>query len=178
MEFESTKFDGCYLISPFISKDRRGEFIKTYSEDIYLNRKLPTLWREEYYSISYKNVIRGMHFQLPPHDHEKIVFCTQGNVVDVIVDLRKESKTFKEALVIELNGKKNEGVFIPKGMAHGFLAKTDKVVMTYKVATVYSPDYDAGIRWDSVGVDWKVENPIISERDCKHPLLKDFNSPF
>jgi dTDP-4-dehydrorhamnose 3,5-epimerase len=119
-----------------------------------------------------------MHFQTPPHDHEKLVYCMQGQVLDVVVDLRKASHTYGMHIAVELNAASGQGLMIPKGMAHGFLALTDDVLMAYKVTSAYKPENDAGIRWDSIGVDWKIDNPIVSSRDWGHPTLSNFETPF
>ena len=153
-------------------------FVKTFHAERFTERGLPVDWREEYYSKSVKGVIRGMHFQTPPHDHEKLVYCMQGQVLDVVVDLRKHSPSFGKHVAIQLDAERGHGLLIPKGMAHGFLALTDTVLMAYKVTTVYAPANDAGIRWDSLGVNWGVDQPIVSTRDRAHPPLADFVSPF
>lgn len=178
MELAPTILNGCFEVKPFFIEDDRGAFVKTFNAELFTEFGLQTEWREEYYSNSRKGVIRGMHFQTPPHDHEKLVYCLSGKALDVILDLRNESRTYGRFISIELDAKKGQGMFIPKGMAHGFLALTENVLMAYKVATTYAPKNDAGIRWDSFGCDWGIKNPIISTRDSKHPILKDFISPF
>ena len=152
--------------------------MKTFNADFYAEQGLPTQWREEYYSYSKKGVIRGMHFQTPPHDHEKLVYCMQGSVLDVVLDLRSASPTFGDHCAFELDGSQGQGLMITKGIAHGFLAMTDDVLMLYKVTSVYSSDNDRGIRWDSFGFDWTVNEPIVSTRDRTHPTFADFVSPF
>ena len=119
-----------------------------------------------------------MHFQTPPHDHEKIAYCMQGRVLDVVVDLRKNSSTYGQHVALELDAARGHGLFIPKGMAHGFLALTESVLMAYKVTTVYASSNDAGIHWDSFGLNWGVKQPIVSTRDRAHPAFEDFISPF
>lgn len=178
MELVPTILEGCFKIHPFFTEDERGTFVKTFNAERFAEFGLQTEWREEYYSSSRKGVIRGMHFQTPPYDHEKLVYCLSGKVLDVILDLRSASRTYGRYISIALDANKGHGMFIPKGMAHGFLALTENVLMAYKVATTYAPQNDAGIRWDSFGCDWGVNNPIISTRDNKHPFLEDFISPF
>lgn len=179
MRLIETKISGCFEIQLNIFSDHRGQFIKTYHHGLFTENNLNTNWNEEYFSVSRKNVIRGMHFQLPPHDHEKLVYCTYGAVMDVIVDLRNSSSTFKKHITIELSAQKGNMLYIPKGCAHGFKSLIDNTVMLYKVATIYNPDADSGIAWDSCGIDWGLESaPIISSRDNLFIQLKDFNSKF
>ena len=178
MELIPTALEGCYQVSPFFAQDERGTFAKTFHADRFSALGLPIEWREEYYSSSRKGVIRGMHFQTPPHDHEKLVYCMKGQVLDVVLDLRMGSATYGRHIAVKLDGARGQGLIIPKGMAHGFLALTEDVLMVYKVTSVYAPENDSGIRWDSFGLDWGVDQPIVSIRDCAHPALVDFNSPF
>jgi dTDP-4-dehydrorhamnose 3,5-epimerase len=178
MELLPTALEGCFEVRPFFAEDERGTFVKTFHAERFAQAGLPAAWREEYYSSSRRGVIRGMHFQTPPHDHEKLVYCMQGRVLDVVVDLRRLSPTFGQHVAIELDAARGHGLMIPKGMAHGFLALTEDVLMAYKVTTVYAPSNDAGIRWDSVGVNWRVDAPIMSARDRAHPAFADFTSPF
>ncbi|ALT76195.1 dTDP-4-dehydrorhamnose 3,5-epimerase [Paucibacter sp. KCTC 42545] len=178
MELIPTKLEGCYQVRPFFAQDERGTFVKTFHAERFSALGLPTVWCEEFYSSSRKGVIRGMHFQTPPHDHEKLVYCMQGRVLDVVVDLRKGSPTYGRHLPVELDASSGHGLLIPKGMAHGFLALDDDVLMAYKVTSAYAPANDAGISWDSFGLDWGIDQPIVSMRDRAHPALADFDSPF
>lgn len=178
MELIPTTLEGCFQIRPFFAEDERGTFVKTFHEERFAELGLPTEWREEYYSHSRKGVIRGMHFQTPPNDHEKIVYCMQGRVLDVVVDLRKNSSTYGQHLALELDAARGHGLFIPRGMAHGFLVLTESALMAYKVTTVYASSNDAGIHWDSFGLDWGVKQPIVSTRDRVHPAFENFISPF
>jgi dTDP-4-dehydrorhamnose 3,5-epimerase len=173
-----TCLEDCYQVSPFFAQDARGSFVKTFNTEQFSALGLPIDWREEYYSCSRKGVIRGMHFQTPPQDHYKLVYCIKGEVLDVVVDLRKGSSTFGKHFSVALDGKHFGGLIIPKGMAHGFLALSEEVLMAYKVTSVYSPENDAGLRWDSFGFDWGINQPIVSTRDQAHPALGDFDSPF
>lgn len=170
--------EGCFEVHPLHRQDERGVFLKTFNVECFGKLGLPTDWKEEYYSISRKGVIRGMHFQTPPYDHAKLVYCLQGRVLDAIVDLRTASPTYRQYVAVELNADRRHGLIIPKGMAHGFLALTDDVLMAYKVTTVYQPVNDAGIRWDSFGLNWGIQQPIISARDSKLPTFENFKSPF
>ena len=119
-----------------------------------------------------------MHFQIPPCDHVKLVYCTAGSVFDAVVDLRQGSPHFGCFASIELSAEKGNAVYIAKGFAHGFCATSASATLIYKVSTVHSPAHDQGVRWDSVDIPWPTDHPIISDRDRKLPRLADFHSPF
>lgn len=179
MEFIGNSIPGCYEVVIDDFHDSRGDFFKTYHIDLFRKKGLETNWREEYFSTSKKNVIRGMHFQTPPADHDKLITCLSGSVIDVIVDLRKKSPMFKKHIALHLKAStKNRMLYIPKGCAHGFLSLENNTLMHYKVSTVYSPENDKGILWNSFGFEWNTSNPIISNRDNCHPSINEFNSPF
>jgi dTDP-4-dehydrorhamnose 3,5-epimerase/CDP-3, 6-dideoxy-D-glycero-D-glycero-4-hexulose-5-epimerase len=173
-----TEFSGLYIIEGTVFKDLRGLFLKTFNQSMFENLGLETLYKERYYSKSHKNVIRGMHFQLPPYDHVKIVNVLQGSILDVAVDLRKTSKAYQKCFSVELNDSDGRFLYIPKGFAHGFKALTDNTIVEYNQTTEYSKESDSGIRWDSFGFDWQISDPVISGRDSQFPLLNDFSSPF
>lgn len=177
LRFEELNIKGCFEIQNFFAEDDRGCFVKTYHADTLLKNKLDFEIRESYYSISRKDVIRGMHFQLPPHDHHKMVYCLKGRVLDVILDLRKSSSTYLQLASLELEEKKSS-VFIPKGCAHGFLSLEDESIMVYNVSTVYAQEADSGIAWNSFGFNWPVQDPVLSKRDQEFIQLKAFESPF
>ncbi len=174
---ESLKIPDVKLIKNFKAFDHRGSFTKVFNTHNFIKYGLPTTFDEIYYSISHSNVIRGMHFQKPPMDHDKIVFVISGSIIDVAVDLRINSPTYGEYVALSLQSDETS-VYIPKGFAHGFKSLEDNTVVVYLVGSIYSQLYDSGIKWDSFGFDWNIQNPIISERDSKFPLLKNFNSPF
>lgn len=177
-EFRSLSLPGYFEIQPRIFKDQRGSFIKTFHRDLFRERGLNIDWVEEYYSVSQKGVLRGMHFQLPPYDHEKLVYCTSGIVFDAVVDLRNGSPTFGQHVSITLSADMANMIYIPKGLAHGFYTLSEAATVMYKVATVYAPEHDTGIRWDSAGISWPSNDPIISDRDRKFIKLNVFKSPF
>ena len=179
MEKTNTEIEGVYIINSFRADDNRGSFIKIFNQDEFDNLNLPKMnIKETYYSVSNKNVIRGMHFQIPPFDHEKIVTVLEGKAIDVIVDLRKNSSTYGKVISIELSEENNLAVFIPKGCAHGFKTLKDNTRMLYMVSTAYSKEHDSGIRWNSIDYNWDVEDEIVSERDNNLTQFKDFDSPF
>ena len=178
MEKFPTTIKGLFLIKNRLFTDNRGGFLKIFNEDFYNDNLFSTNYRECYFSISHKNVIRGMHFQIPPADHEKIVYVSNGSVIDVVVDIRTKSETFGQYCSFELSDTCGKFLYIPKGCAHGFLSLEDNTIVNYMQTSVYSPSCDCGIRYDSFGFDWGVENPIISDRDLSFPSLSNFNNPF
>jgi len=178
MKVERTEIEGAYIITNFNAKDDRGLFVKTFNSNSFKENILDFKIRESYYSVSNKNVIRGMHFQLPPNAHEKLVYVPKGAILDVVVDLRKESGTYLKNISVELTESNYKSICIPKGCAHGFKALEDNTITVYNVATEYNPSSDKGIHYDSFGFDWKVEKPIISKRDLLFESVNVFNSPF
>jgi dTDP-4-dehydrorhamnose 3,5-epimerase len=177
-ELKLCKLSGCFEMQPKVFDDARGRFVKVFHEQAFAEKGLETNFKEEYYSVSHKNVIRGMHFQLPPMDHVKMVYCVQGEVLDVVVDLRVGSPTYGEHALFELSAAKVNSVYIPKGMAHGFCARSDQAIMVYKVSTTYSPAHDAGLLWNSVGISWPTKEAILSVRDQSFSAFDKFVSPF
>lgn len=176
-EIRSTKIPDCFELLPRAHTDLRGKFVKVFHQDFFAQNGFETHFMEEYYSVSRKAVIRGMHFQLPPREHVKLVYCVKGEVLDVVLDLRKESPTYGQYEVVTLSADISNCVYIPKGLAHGFCAISE-TVLVYKVSTTYSPDHDAGILWNSFGMAWPVASPIISVRDQSFPAFDVFESPF
>ncbi len=161
-----------------MAEDERGFFVKTFHESLFKNNGLQSHFKESYYSMSKKNIIRGMHFQLPPHEHEKLVYVTNGEILDVVVDIRKGSLTYGHYVTATLK-EKSDSIYIPKGCAHGFLTISDSATVVYNVSSVYEPTADAGIRWDSFGFDWLgVKKTIISKRDQGFLSFSEFKSPF
>lgn len=178
MEILETSIPGCFEIRPKLLEDIRGWFLKTYHRDQFKDFGLEAQWNEEYFSSSQKDVLRGVHFQTPPDAHYKLVTCLNGSVIDVIVDLRKKSPTFRKCISLDLNAQNKKMIYIPKGCGHAFLSLEDNSVLFYKVSTEYSPENDKGILWSSIDYDWPISQPILSTRDIKHPKMNNFNSPF
>lgn len=172
------EFNDIKIIDVFSNQDVRGEFTKLFSHDMYMQAGIDMEIKEAYYSVSQKDVIRGMHFQLPPYEHAKIVHVLSGSVLDVIVDLRKRSDTYKKCIAIQLDANKRQAIYIPKGFAHGFKALEEGTVMQYYVSSVYVGEADSGIRYDSIGFKWDCEKPIVSARDKQFVALEEFESPF
>jgi dTDP-4-dehydrorhamnose 3,5-epimerase/CDP-3, 6-dideoxy-D-glycero-D-glycero-4-hexulose-5-epimerase len=180
MNIERTILEGVFIINNFNASDDRGLFVKTFNKNLFLELNLNFEIKESYFSVSKKNVIRGMHFQLPPFDHEKLVFVPKGSITDVVVDLRKNSSTYKKYISVELSDKNKKSIYIPKGLAHGFKSLEDNTITVYNVASEYNPEADAGIYYRSFGFDWEVEEPTISQRDAEFIGLNSFceNNPF
>ena len=178
MNVRSIAIPGCYEIHPPVSNDERGSFVKTFNHELFVKHRLVTEWQEEYYTISRQRVLRGLHFQRPPHDHEKLVYCIDGVVLDVVVDLRVGSPAYGKHVMIELTADKANMIYIPRGLAHGFYVTTQSATMLYKVSTQYAQSHDTGILWNSAGIDWPDDNPVLSSRDQSFSTFNDFESPF
>ena len=173
-----TEIPGCYEIQPRVVDDARGRFVKVFHRHAFAELGLEVDFAEEYYSVSRQRVIRGMHFQTPPIDHAKMVYCVHGEVFDAVIDLRLGSPTYQQTATFNLSAEQGNYIYIPKGLAHGFCVTSDSATLVYKVSTVYSPEHDAGILWSSVGITWPTENPVMSDRDREFISLSDFKSPF
>lgn len=180
MTIEKTLLKDVFIFNNFNVNDDRGVFVKTFNKNAFNELKLNFEIRESYFSISKRNVIRGMHFQLPPHDHEKLLYVPKGAILDVVVDLRKKSPTYGKHISVELSDQNKKSIFIPKGFAHGFKSLLDDTITVYNVATEYNTSADTGIHFNSFGFDWKVDKPIISQRDFTFESLNNFckNNPF
>jgi len=178
MDKIETSIPGCFELQPRIFKDSRGKLIKTFHKDSFAALDLETDFKEEYYSVSKKGVLRGLHFQLPPADHVKCVTCISGKIFDVVVDLRKDSPTYKQHFSIELDDEKGNMLYIPRGLAHGFYVLSEKAIFLNRTTTVYEPSCDTGIKWDSCNISWPIENPILSIKDQQMIELSNFKSPF
>lgn len=178
MEFIDLSLPGAQLITLPFFRDERGAFVKTFNDTVFQEAGIDFELKESYFSYSKAGVIRGMHFQLPPHDHAKIVFCPKGAILDVIVDLRKASPAYGRFEARVLSEANHQAYYIPKGFAHGFKALEADSITYYLVSSGYHQASDTGIRWDSFGMDWELEYPVISARDQAFELFKDFQSPF
>lgn len=178
MRIENTFIEGLKLLYLNEFKDIRGSFIKVLNSDFFEQNCLETNFKESYYSISAKNVIRGMHFQIPPSEHTKIVYVNNGSILDVILDIRKESQTFGKFFKIEINTNLPLLIYIPVGCAHGFLSLEDNTMVTYLQSSCYESISDKGIKFDSFGFNWKTSNPVLSSRDLSFESFKNFKTPF
>lgn len=178
MQFKKSTLHDYHEIQPRVITDTRGRFVKTFHRDLFVKSGFTKGFSEVYYSQSRKGVLRGLHFQTPPFDHEKLVYCVQGQVLDVAVDLRVGSPTFGQFASCELTSVQGNMVYLGAGLAHGFYTLSEDAVVVCQMTNVYEPDHDAGIRWDSVDFNWPDQSPMLSERDQELPLFADFASPF
>lgn len=177
MEFTLELLPGTWLVRLHRAEDERGSFVKTFARSFFEAAHLDFDFREEFYSVSGLDVVRGMHFQLPPHDHAKLVYCATGSVLDVLLDLRA-GPGFGRVTSAVLDARQPTLVVIPAGVAHGFRSLQAGSLMVYKTSTEHAPSHDAGVRWDSFGFDWGLRQPIVSARDHRHPALAEFRTPF
>ena len=182
MNIIKTPIDGLLVIEPQVFSDSRGYFVETYNEQRYREAGIDAQFVQDNQSCSSYGVVRGLHFQRPPYSQAKLVCCTVGRVLDVAVDLRKASPTFGQWFGVELSDENKRQFFIPKGFAHGFSVLSDKAIFTYKCDTLYHPEADGGILLSDpdLAIDWQIpeEIRILSDKDKKHPILRDFVSPF
>lgn len=178
MEFTELPFGCCFLLQPRVFQDARGRFVKPLVVSQLKAHGLRTDFVEQYHSTSAPGVVRGMHFQTPPHEHAKLVYCADGAVTDVLLDIRRQSPTYGQAIALSLTAESGQALYIAAGIAHGFVALEAPALMVYNVTTEYAPSHDAGVRWDSFGFDWGVLAPVMSERDRSFPAFADFVSPF
>ena len=178
MFIENTFIHDLKLIHLKEFKDNRGSFIKVFNKDYFAENGLETNFKESYYSISAKNVIRGMHFQIPPAEHIKLVYLNHGKIIDVVLDIHKSSPTYGQHFSIELNIENPILLYIPVGCAHGFLSLEDHTMVTYMQTSCYNNACDKGIKYNSFGMNWEIENPTMTERDLDFPEFKDINFNF
>ncbi len=178
MNIIETPFEGLYVIETVKFKDSRGSFQKLFNREFFEQNGLECDFCEFYYSVNHKNVIRGMHFQLPPNDHTKLVYVSKGKIIDVVVDIRKDSATFGKHYKIELDDEMGKYLYIPKGFAHGFCSLEEGSIVNYAQTSCYSTVHDCGILQSSCDIDWGIESPIVSDRDLTFKKLSEFKSPF
>lgn len=182
MRIIKTDIDGVVILEPRIFNDARGYFFESYSKKVFDELVCPVDFVQDNESCSSYGVIRGLHFQSPPFAQAKLVRCVKGTVLDVAVDIRKGSPTYGRHVAVELSDENHRQVFIPRGFAHGFAVLSDVAVFQYKCDNYYAPQADGGISIDdsSLGIDWRIDpaKAILSEKDMRHPLLADFDSPF
>lgn len=181
MNIVKTNVEDVIIIEPKVFGDHRGWFTETYSKEKFKEHGVKIDFIQDNHSFSaQKCTLRGLHFQLNPKAQTKLVRCTKGKVLDVAVDLREGSPTYKKWIAVELTEENKKQLLIPKGFAHGFLTLTDDVEVQYKVDEYYSPENDRSIRFDDpdIGVIWGVDSPILSDKDLNAPLLKESDINF
>ena len=180
MEVIKTKLDGVVIITPNVFEDNRGYFFESFNQKEFNEKICKIEFVQDNESMSSRGVMRGLHFQRPPYAQSKLVRCTKGEVIDIAVDLREGSPTYGEYVAVHLSALNYRQLFIPKGFAHGFVVLTDTAKFQYKCDEFYHPEADGGIsiiddRWNW---DFPMEGVILSDKDKKLPLFKDFKTPF
>ena len=182
MEVIKTAIEGVVIIEPRIFKDARGYFFESFSQREFEEKVGKINFVQDNESMSSYGVMRGLHFQRPPYTQSKLVRCVKGAVLDVAVVSRKGSPSYGEHVAVELTEDNHRLFFIPQGFTHGFAVLSETAIFLYKCDNFYHPEADGGISIldDSLGIDWRIptEQAILSEKDTKHPLLKNFDSPF
>lgn len=182
MNIIQTEIPGVIIIEPRIFEDARGYFFESFSQREFDEKVGSVIFVQDNESKSSYGVMRGLHFQRPPFTQTKLVRCVRGAVLDVAVDIRRGSPTFGQHVAVELTEDNHRQFFIPKGFAHGFAVLSDTAVFQYKCDEFYHPEADGGINIldDSLGIDWHIPagKAILSDKDTKHPLLQDFDTPF
>jgi dTDP-4-dehydrorhamnose 3,5-epimerase len=182
MKFIKTKIEGLIILEPLKFEDKRGYFLESYNQALFCKNIYDVDFIQDNESKSTKGVLRGLHYQKPPFDQAKLVRCIDGRVLDVAVDIRKNSKTFGQHVSLELSADNKRQLFIPRGFAHGFLVLSKSAILAYKVDNAYAPDYDTGIRWDDpiLNIHWGIDNKevLVSEKDSELPYFSEFKSLF
>lgn len=182
MEITKTDIEGVVIIEPRLFRDGRGYFFESFSEREFGDKVRPVRFVQDNESMSSYGVMRGLHFQRPPHAQAKLVRCVRGAVLDVALDIRRGSPTYGRHVAVELTEENHRQLFIPRGFAHGFAVLSDVAVFQYKCDNYYAPEADGGIsiRDTALGIDWRIpaQRAILSEKDLRHPLFEAFASPF
>ena len=181
MKITPTKIKDVLIIEPDVFEDHRGWFTEIYNKEKFRDYEIDIDFIQDNHSFSLKKgTLRGLHFQNNPFTQAKLVRCTRGAVLDVAVDLRKNSPTFKQWVAVELTAENKKQLFIPRGFAHGFILLEDNSEFHYKVDNKYSKEHEGSIRYDDpeLGIDWVIDNPILSDKDLNAPYLKDININF
>ena len=182
MKFVETKILDVIIIEPMVFGDARGYFLESYNKEKFEEFVGETSFVQDNESKSSKGVLRGLHFQKPPFEQSKLVRCIEGEVLDVAVDIRKNSKTYGKHVAVVLSGENKRQLFVPRGFAHGFVVLSDTATFAYKVDNTYAPDHDAGIRWNDkdLSIKWGIEDSdvLVSVKDSKLPFFSEVESPF
>lgn len=177
MQVKKRKLPGTLEIQLKPFRDDRGFFMRTFDRQTFEEHGIQRDWVQENHALSVrKGTLRGLHLQLPPYAETKLVRCLQGAVLDVFVDLRADSPTFGQWDSVELSAEAKNMVYIPREFAHGYLSLTDDAEISYKVDSIYQPDYERAIRWNdpALAIDWGIDHPIVSDKDQRAPSLEEF----
>lgn len=181
MEFIKTKIDGVIILEPKVFGDHRGFFMESWSKREFEKKGLFYEFVQDNHSLStMKGTLRGIHFQRGEKAQAKLVRCARGSVLDVAVDLRSKSTTYKQWIAVELSEENKRQLLIPRGFGHGFMTLTDHVEFLYKADNYYAPNAEGSIRWNDpeLAINWGIEEPILSQKDAEAPLLKDAITDF
>ena len=180
MKVISTEIPDVFLLEPKLFGDSRGFFMEPYNRRTFASLGFDHDWVQDNHSLSARpGVLRGLHFQAPPHAQDKLVRCGRGRLFDVAVDIRKGSPTYGQWVGYELSFENGQQLLIPAGFLHGFVTREPDTEIIYKCSDYYAPQADGGIRWDSCGIDWGFDGtPLLSDKDAGAPALADFDSPF
>ncbi len=180
MKVQQTGFEGLYIIQPSVFEDKRGYFFESWNQQKFRDQGLDFDFVQDNQSMSAANVLRGLHFQVPPWEQGKLVQVTQGSALDVVVDLRKDQPTFGQNYKLVLSSREKNMLWIPPGFAHGFLTLEDNTLFFYKCTQLYNKESERAILWNDpqLNIDWGIENPVVSEKDKSAMNFRDFNSPF
>lgn len=180
MQLIETGFSGLWIIQPQVFKDDRGYFYESYNQDAFARNGIQTEFVQDNQSMSMKGVVRGLHLQAPPHAQAKLVRVTRGAVLDIVVDVRKESHTFGKHLAVELNDENHTMLLIPEGFAHGFTTLKDHTIFQYKCSKVYNKASEMGVLWNDpeLGIKWPFDEPVVSDKDKVLPAFSALKSPF
>lgn len=180
MEIRETKLSGLIILEPKVFGDERGSFMETYNRETFARLGLDMTFVQDNESVSTKGVLRGIHFQRPPFAQGKLVRVVSGRALDYAVDLRRNSPTYGQYACVELSGRNKRMMYLPEGFAHAFLSLEDDTVFNYKCTNFYNKQSEDGLLWSDkdLGIEWPVDNPILSEKDLRLGLFKDFVSPF
>jgi len=181
MQVTVTELEGLLLLTPTVHRDERGFFLESYNEKVFADIGIICRFVQDNHARSEQaDVMRGLHFQLPPYTQAKLVWVTRGAVFDVAVDLRTNSPTYGKSFSCRLDAENCQRLFVPRGFAHGYMTLEPGTEFQYKVDNVYSPSHDSGILWNdpALGIEWPGLDPVLSAKDKILPRLADFNSPF
>lgn len=176
MKFTETPLEGLLIIEPKVFIDDRGYFFESFSEKLMSEHGIQSPFLQDNQSVSNKRVLRGLHFQNSPHEQGKLVRVVKGSVLDVVVDIRKNSKTFGRNFSVELNSTEKKMLWIPVGFAHGFVALENDTVFLYKVTDYYHPQSESGIIYNDaeLNINWQVDSPVVSQKDKILPSFREY----
>ncbi|MBL4658440.1 MAG: dTDP-4-dehydrorhamnose 3,5-epimerase [Flavobacteriales bacterium] len=180
MKIHSTPIEGLLVIEPTVFEDERGHFFESYRHDALKKNSFTCEFVQDNESLSQKDVLRGLHFQRPPYSQDKLVRAVKGSIWDVAVDLRKDSETYGQHFGVELSEKNKMSVLVPIGFAHGFVTLEDNTLVNYKCSNYYNKESEYTLLWndESLGINWKVEHPIMSDKDLRGEAFVTFESMF